>query len=175
MHSRSKSKLSVRQLVIFALLGALMFTSKWVTEFLPNVHLLGVFTVAFTVHYRKKALYPISVFVLLMGLFTGFSNWWIPYLYLWFLLWGAVMLVPKGLSARTRLILYIVICSLHGFLYGTLYAPAHAIIMNLDFKQTLAWISVGFPWDVVHGVSNAVVGALLIRPIVKILKRIDKN
>ena len=43
-HTRSKSKssLTIREMVIFALLGALMFASKWITEILPNIHLLGV-------------------------------------------------------------------------------------------------------------------------------------
>lgn len=61
------------------MLGALMYASKVVMEVAPNVHLLGVFTMAFTLVYRKKALYPIYTYVLLNGLFTGFATWWIPY------------------------------------------------------------------------------------------------
>ncbi len=49
-------KLTIRETAIFGMLGAVMYASKMVMEFLPNVHLLGVFTVAFTVVYRKKAL-----------------------------------------------------------------------------------------------------------------------
>ena len=65
-----------------------MYASKVVMEVAPNVHLLGVFTMAFTIVYRKKALYPIYTYVLLNGIFTGFATWWIPYLYLWTILWG---------------------------------------------------------------------------------------
>ena len=56
------------------MLGALMYASKVVMEVAPNVHLLGVFTMAFTLVYRKKALYPIYTYVLLNGLFTGFVH-----------------------------------------------------------------------------------------------------
>ena len=70
-------KLKTLELVIFAMLGAVMYVSKVLMEFLPNIHLLGTFVVAFTVVYRKKALYPIYVFVMLMGLFNGFNTWWI--------------------------------------------------------------------------------------------------
>ena len=52
-------KLTTRELTIFAMLGALMYASKVIMEVAPNVHLLSVFTVAFTVVYRRKALYPI--------------------------------------------------------------------------------------------------------------------
>ena len=85
-------KLTIREMTIFSMLGAVMYASKMIMEFAPNIHLLGAFIVAFTVVYRKKALYPIYVFVLLIGLFNGFNAWWLPYLYIWTVLWAAVML-----------------------------------------------------------------------------------
>ena len=54
-------KPTTRELVIFAMLGAVMYASKVIMEFAPNIHLIGVFTIAFTVVYRKKALYPICL------------------------------------------------------------------------------------------------------------------
>ena len=59
-------KLSVKEIALFGMLGALMYASKMALEFLPNVHLLGVFTISMTVVFRKKALYPIYVFVFLL-------------------------------------------------------------------------------------------------------------
>ena len=58
-------KLTTREIAVFAMLGAVMYVSKMIMELAPNIHLLGVFTVAFTVVYRKKALYPIYAYVLL--------------------------------------------------------------------------------------------------------------
>ena len=75
-------KLTIREITVFGMLGALMYASKIIMEVAPNVHLLGVFTIAITVVYRKKALYPIYTYVLLNGMFSGFATWWIPYLYL---------------------------------------------------------------------------------------------
>lgn len=87
-------KLKTREVAIFGMLGALMYASKVFMELLPNVHLLGVFTISFTLVYRKKALYPIYTYVLLNGLFAGFATWWIPYLYLWTILWGVTIFAP---------------------------------------------------------------------------------
>ena len=67
-------KLKTREVAIFGMLGALMYASKVFMELLPNVHLLGVFTISFTLVYRKKALYPIYTYVLLNGLFAGFAR-----------------------------------------------------------------------------------------------------
>lgn len=161
-------KLTTKEITVFAMLGALMYASKVIMELAPNIHLLGVFTVAFTVVYRKKALYPIYIYVLLNGMFCGFATWWIPYLYLWTILWGAVMLLPKNMPTKIKPLVYMLVCSAHGFLFGTLYAPAQAILYGLDLKGMIAWIIAGLPWDFIHGVSNFFCG-ILIMPIVSIL------
>ena len=108
-----------------------MYASKMIMEIAPNVHLLGVFVIAFTIVYGKKALYPIYTFVLLTGIFAGFATWWIPYLYLWTVLWGATMLLPKKMPKKIRPLVYMCLCAAHGFLYGTLYAPAQAFFFGL--------------------------------------------
>ena len=99
-------KLNIREIAIFAMLGSVMYASKVIMEFAPNIHLLGVFTISFTVVYRKKALYPIYTYVLLNGIFSGFSAWWIPYLYIWTVLWGMTMLLPRKLPARMAPLVY---------------------------------------------------------------------
>ena len=161
-------------MAVFAMLGALMYASKMIMEVAPNVHLLGVFTIAFTVVYRKKALYPIYTYVLLNGIFCGFATWWIPYLYLWAVLWGATMLLPKRIPEKLRPLVYMLLCAAHGFLFGTLYAPAQALLYGLSYQKMVAWIISGLPWDFVHGVSNFFCGILIV-PIIKILTFLEKN
>ena len=161
-------------MAVFAMLGALMYASKMIMEVAPNVHLLGAFTIAFTVVYRKKALYPIYTYVLLNGIFCGFATWWIPYLYLWAVLWGATMLLPKRIPEKLRPLVYMLLCAAHGFLFGTLYAPAQALLYGLSFQKMVAWIISGLPWDFVHGVSNFFCGILIV-PIIKILTFLEKN
>lgn len=167
-------KLSAREVAVFGMLGAAMYASKLLMEFLPNVHLLGVFVVAITVVYRKKALYPIYLYVLVNGLFAGFALWWVPYLYLWTVLWGAVMLLPRRMPPRVRPLVYMAVCAGHGFLFGTLYAPAQALLFGLDFKGMLAWIVAGLPWDFVHGISNFFCGVLIV-PLISVLRLADKT
>lgn len=156
------------------MLGAVMYASKIIMELLPNVHLLGVFTIAFTVVYRKKALYPIYIYVFLNGLFSGFATWWLPYLYLWTVLWGAVMLLPRRMPKKVEPVVYMLLCSAHGFLFGVLYAPIQAIVYGLSFQGMLAWIVAGFPFDFIHGVSNFFCG-ILILPIVSVLRLAEKS
>lgn len=167
------AKLTVREMAVSAMLGAVMYASKLLMEVAPNIHLLGVFTIAFTIVYRRKALYPIYVYVLLNGIFSGFATWWVPYLYLWTVLWGAVMLLPKQMPKRLQPLVYMSVCAAHGFLYGTLYAPAQALLFGMNFRRTLAWIAAGLPWDFAHGVSNFFCG-ILIMPIVSALRLAER-
>lgn len=164
-------KLRIRETAVFGFLGALMFASKLVMDALPNIHLLALFTVVFTVVYRGKALFPIYIFVTLTGLFGGFNAWWVPYLYLWLILWGMAMLLPKRMPPALCPVVYALICSLHGFLYGTLYAPLQALMFGFSFDQTVAWIVAGLPFDVIHGISNFCFGLLAV-PLIKILRRL---
>ncbi len=172
------SKLSTyqrtRQLTIFALLGAVMFCSKVLMEWAPNIHLLGMLTMAYTLTYRKKALIPIYVYVLLQGAFAGFALWWIPYTYIWTILWGITMILPKNMPAKIAVPVYMGVCALHGLCFGTLYAPAQAIMYGLSWKGMIAWIVAGLPFDAIHAAGNLVVGALIL-PLSSTLTKLEKT
>ena len=154
--------------------GALMFCSKIIMEALPNIHLLGMLTMVLTVSFRAKALIPIYIYVLLNGIYAGFNMWWVPYLYIWTILWGVTMLVPKNISPKLACVVYPTICALHGFAYGTLYAPAQALMFGFNTEQTIAWIVSGLPFDIIHGVSNIFTG-LLVYPFSELVKKLMKR
>jgi len=166
-------KLTTNRLAVFGLMGALMYASRQAMAVLPNIHLIGVFIVVLTVVYGKLALYPLYTFVLLEGLLAGFGTWWLPYLYIWTVLWGAVMLLPKNMKPQTAAVVYALVCACHGFLYGVLYAPAQALIFGLSWEGMLAWIASGFTFDLIHGFSNLVCG-VMIMPLVKVVQRMDR-
>ena len=159
---------------VFSMLGSIMFCSKVIMEALPNVHLLGMFTITFTLVYRKKALIPIYVYVILNGLYAGFNMWWVPYLYTWTILWGITMLLPQKLDPRAGVIVYATVCALHGLAFGTLYAPAQAVMFGFGFEQTVAWIVAGLPFDIIHAVGNLIAGLLII-PLKELLIRLSKQ
>ena len=46
-------------LAIFAMLGTILFISKIIFEFLPNVHPIAMFIAVYTLVYRARALIPI--------------------------------------------------------------------------------------------------------------------
>ena len=159
----------LRELILFGMLATLMFASKILMEALPNIHLLGMLTMVYTLVFRAKALVPIYTYVLMNGLYAGFNLWWVPFLYIWTVLWLLTMLLPKKMPRAVAAVVYPAVCALHGFAYGALYAPAQALLFGLDPTETVAWILAGIPFDLIHGISNIFVG-LLVLPLSELLR-----
>lgn len=167
-------RLSVFELVLMPILGVMMFVSKLFMEFLPNIHLLGMFVMVFTLVFRWKALIPIYVYVFLLGLYGGFAPWWWANLYVWTVLWGVAMILPQKMPTWLASVVYPAVCALHGLCYGALCAPAQSLFFGLNWEGTLAWIVSGLPYDVIHGVGNLLTG-LLIVPFVALLNRLKSR
>ena len=164
----------LKELVIFAVLGAIMFISHVVLMGIPNIGFIGLFIAAFTLTYRVRALIPIYVYITLYGVFYGFLTW-IPYLFVWLPLWGMFLLVGKmKLPVKVKIPVYMVLCALHGLAFGALYAPFSALLFGIPFRfQTmLAWVIAGFPYDIAHALGNFVAGALIL-PLSELLKKLD--
>ena len=171
---KEKFKLTLFEMTLFAMFSAMMFISKIVMEFLPNFHLLGMFVMLLTIVYRHKALVPIYIYVLLNGVYAGFNMWWVPYTYVWAVLWGVTMLLPKNMSKKAKMIVYPTVCALHGLCFGLLYAPAQALMFSFSFEQTVAWVVSGLPFDVLHCVGNLLSG-LLIYPLSLALLKLNRK
>ena len=168
-----KRGLDLRHLVIFTMLGALLFLSKQVLEFLPNVELVSSLVMVYTLVYRRRALLPILLFILMEGVLWGFSSWWVPYLWLWPILWAMTMALPKRMPSWLCIPVYAGLCALFGLLYGSLYAPWQAALyLGWDLKKTLAWIVAGLPWDIVHAVGNLALGTLIL-PLRELLQSLE--
>ena len=176
MHSSiRKDRLSARDIAVFSVLAAMMFLSRVGLQWIPNVHPLGLFIAATTLAYRRRALIPLYSYIMLDGVFSGFSMWWMPYLYIWLPLWGMFMLLGKlQLPAKIKAPVYMIACGLHGLSFGLLYAPAQALMFGLSVQAMIAWIIAGIPFDIAHGVGNFAFGSLII-PLSLLLMRLERG
>ena len=166
----------IRSLCIFAMLGALMFASKIALEWAPNIHMLGMFTMAFTLVYRWKALIPIYLYATVLFVFYGFAPWSIIHFYVWTVLWGITMLIPQKLPTAAKAVIYPVLCALHGLTYGFLCGFSQVPIYYGSFTiaKLLTYTASGFWFDILHAVGNLGFG-LLILPLSTLLLRLEKK
>ena len=167
--SSSATKLSVRELCILSLLGALMLALQVVASGLPNIHLTAPIIIIAAVFFGWKSLYAIAVFIMLEGLVWGFGLWWACYWYLWPALAIPAIILRQNRSA----LVWALIAALHGLLFGALYALPHYFIGG--WEMVLAkWIS-GIPFDLAHCAGNFVLTLLLFEPLYKAFSKALKQ
>ena len=175
LSARNKYARRTHEAAIFGMFGAMMFATKYLMEILPNIHLLAMFIGTLTVVYRWRALIPLYIYVLLDGLFHGFSPWWIAYLYIFLPLFFAFMLLPRRMPDFCKAILYPTACALHGLIFGLLYLPVWAPLYGLDsWEKMIAWVGTGAVFDITHAISNAIFGCLIL-PLSRLLMRLEKH
>ena len=158
----------IEEMVLFALFGAIMYLSAQI-DIVPNMHPLTLFIAAFTVVYRVRALIPIYIYVFLEGLMGGFGIWWYPNLYIWTVLWLAIMLIPRNINEIAAGIVITVLATLHGIGFGLLYMPYQCyVFFKGDWSFAYIWLLNGLPFDAMHAVGNFV-SSLLTIPLVVLL------
>ena len=84
------------------------------------------------------------------------------------------MLIPRKIPSAAKVPVCMIVCALHGFAFGALYAPVQALLYKMSFGAALAWIAAGFPWDIMHGVYNFFLGALIV-PLAAALSKFEEK
>ena len=69
----SKGKLSLREVVLFGVLGALTFALQVVMAPLPNIEPVSLMVMLFAVTFGKKCIYPTYVYVAMDILVYGIN------------------------------------------------------------------------------------------------------
>ncbi len=160
--------MKAKDLVLLSLLTAILFVGQVALAFLPNIEVVSLLIIVYTLVFRKKVFYVIYAFALLEGIVYGFGLWWVMYLYVWTILALVILLFKHNNS----LIIWVIISGGFGLLFGTLCSIPYFIIggWGLGFSY---WIQ-GLPFDILHGLGNMVVTLLLFNPCYKALKTYNK-
>ena len=157
----------VRKITRIALLSAILYVSKVALEFLPNVELVSLLTVLYTLVFGKEAFLIVTVFNLFELIQWGFGTWWVSYLYVWPLLVLITLLLKKII--KEEFLIWSVVSGLFGLIFGSLFA---IVYLPVDPAYALAyWIS-GLPWDVWQGVCNFVLMLVIGKPLYLLLKKV---
>lgn len=164
--SAGKPQLTVREMCLLALFGALMFGTQVAMASLPNIHLVAMLIILATILFSWKALYSVGVFVLLEGLIYGFGIWWASYIYLWPLL--VIIAVP--FRANDSAMFWAVIAGLHGLFFGALCAIPYLFIGGWEAAVSY-WIA-GIPFDLMQCAGNFVLTLLLLKPLKNLLLKL---
>lgn len=164
-----KARLTLRDIALFGLLGALTFGTKVAMSFLPNIEPVSLLVMLYAVVFGRKCVYPIYLYVLLEILFYGIQLWNINYLYIWALLALGAWLMRKSESPLT----WAVLSGGFGLLFGALCAPVYLFTGGPGLAVSW-WVS-GIPFDALHCAGNFVMALVLFIPLRRLLENLYKR
>lgn len=164
---KNRKPLSLRQIVLFGLLGAMTFAAKMVMSGLPNIEPVSLFILVFAAVFGWKCLYPTYLYVTMEFLYFGIGFWNINYLYVW--------LVPAVLGVLLRKlhnpIWWALASGIFGLAFGLLCAPVYAFVGG-GIRYAWKWWLAGFSFDITHGIGNFVMALLLFFPLRELLQKL---
>ena len=161
---RSDGKLTLREIVLFGLLGAMTFGAKYVMSFLPNVEPVSLMVMLFAVVFGKKWVYPVYLYVAMEILFYGISLWNINYLYIW----AVLAIAATFLRDMEQPLAWALLSGVYGLLFGALCGIVDVFIGGFPYAIA-KWIS-GIPFDISHCVGNFFIALVLFKPLRRLLE-----
>ena len=161
-----KNKLSIGEICLFGMLGALTFAAKYAMSALPNIEPVSLMVMLFAVTFGIKALFPLYLYVAMEILFFGLGLWNINYLYIWAILGLAAYL----LRSMEHPLGWAVLSGGFGLLFGVLCAPVDAFMGGFGYAIS-KWVS-GIPFDLAHCAGNFFIALALFVPMRKLLKKL---
>ena len=77
---------SARRLALLGVLTAVLLGGQVALAALPNVEIVSLLVILYSLLLGRQVLFIVYGFVLLEGCLYGFGLWWVSYLYVWALL-----------------------------------------------------------------------------------------
>ena len=160
-----KPILTLRQIALFGVLGALTFGAKVAMSGLPNIEPVSLMVMLFAAVFGWRALYPVYLYVLMEILLYGISLWNINYFYIWAMLAVAAVF----LKDMRHPLAWAILSGTFGLLFGALCGIVDVFIGGFGYAVT-KWVS-GIPFDVAHCAGNFVIALVLFAPLRNLLEK----
>lgn len=156
---------SVSQIAIMA---ALLEGAKIALAVLPNIEIVTLLIILFTLMLGRNSLYAVFVFIGLECCLWGVHLWTVMYLFVWPVLVLLVLLFRKQSD-----FFFCVLAGVFGLCFGALCAVVYLFVGGPH--MALAWWISGIPWDIVHGVSNFVLCLILLPTLRKLFAKMAQD
>ncbi len=167
--SANGNRMSISDIATIGVMVATLEAAKIAMSFLPNIEIVTLLIMLYTICLGKKTIYAIFVFVLIEGCLYGFGVWWIMYLYIWPLL----SLITYVLRKQNSTIVFACISGFFGLFFGALCSIPYFFIggVSMGFSYWVAGIS----FDLIHCVSNVILCLILWKPLYTVLSKLTRN
>ena len=165
-----KLKLSLRQTVLFGMLGALTISAKVAMSGLYNIEPVSLLVMLYAAVFGWKAIFPISIYVAMEMLLYPVGYWNLNYLYVW----GILAVAAYFMRKLRHPIWWALLSGLFGLSFGLLCTPVYAIFFGVPYA--FLWWTKGIVLaDPLHAAGNFVIALLLFVPMREVMQRLYKE
>lgn len=166
IHQQSKASVVTR----IGILSAILFVAQVSLAPLPNVEIVSVLVLCYTLVYGIETYIIVTVFSVLEVMAWGFGLWTVSYFYVWAVLVTMVLLLKKII--KEDMMLWSIVLGLYGLMFGGLFALVY-LVVDPSFMMTY-WIA-GIPWDVWHAITNTIISIAAGTSVLKVIKIANKQ
>lgn len=157
--------LKVKDIAQIGMMIATIEVAKNALAFLPNVELVTLLFILYTLTFGRKVLFVVPAFILLEGTIYGFGLWWVMYLYTWPLLVFITWLFRR----QESVLFWSVLSGVFGLMFGALCSIPYFI--GGGGAAGVAWWIAGIPYDILHCIANFLICLILYVPLRGILHK----
>lgn len=156
----------IKDIATMGMMVAILEVVKFALMFLPNVELVTLMIILFTLLIGRKAFIVVTAFSLVECIIWGFGLWSIGYFYIWPILVMVTLFFRKNINS----IVCAIIAGFFGLLFGAMFAIIYIFTSGLE-AGIAYWIS-GIPFDLIHCVSNFCLSIVAFKPLNYICSRV---
>ncbi|MDI9476529.1 MAG: hypothetical protein ACOX0L_03885 [Natronincolaceae bacterium] len=158
-------ELKAKDIAVIGLLSASITIGKLALSLVPNVEIVSLLFIVYTIVFGVKHSIIISIIFSTTEIFIyGLSTWLLGYYFIWPMLIFITHIVKKTVKDEYG---YATIAGLFGLFFGVFFAIVESFFYGYAYGLTY-WIR-GIPFDILHGVSNFIIVLILFNPITKIM------
>jgi len=168
-NNKNKKIFTIKEIATIGMMAAMLEVVKIALQSIPNVELVTLLIILFSLYLGPKSLIAVWAFVGMECVHWGIGLWTIMYFYIWPILVIATLIKKKYNTSQSKWP-YVILSTIYGLLFGALCSIPYLFIGGL--KTAITWWISGIPYDVIHGVSNGVICFVLFSPLHKIMKKI---
>ncbi len=164
-----KKIFTVTDIATIGVMAALLEVVKVALQSIPNVELVTLLIIVFTLYLGPKALIAVWGFVGMECAVYGIGLWTIMYVYVWPILVLLTCLLRKYKSQWP----FVTLAAMFGLFFGAMCSIPYFFMGGP--ATALAWWVAGIPYDILHGITNFIGAAVLFTPLTNALKRIRNS
>ena len=161
--------MKIRDICLMAVMGVVLNISKFVIAYIPNIELVSLFIILFTLVFKWRAIGAVAVFVFLEGLLYGFGLWWIMYLYSWPIL----ILITWIFRWLRSNISWAILSGIYGLSFGFLTSFVYFALGG--FATGVSYFIGGLTFDIAHCAGNFLLMLLLYNRLRPMLEKLNKS